>query len=69
MRESDNGNSKYGWRWLDGTEYSWSNWYHDEPEAIYRVAHMYVTGTWWSDSIVDVYRYICKQKEIPSIYQ
>ena len=50
MKDGGDMTSREGWRWLDGTEYSWQNWDSGEPNGqpsgASGEARMVNTGEW-----------------------
>ena len=64
VKESGNLQSQYGWRWLDGTRYSWRDWYNDDqPDGDYGVAYMYTTIGWGDHRRGYESRFICTKKK------
>ena len=57
--------SREGWRWLDGTEYDWQNWYPDEPNNIPSggtgEVRMINNGEWRDYPKSAEFRYICER--------
>ena len=68
MKESGSLDIQSGWRWLDGTVYSWMNWHNSEPDGDHGVTAMQRSGSWWGHDRTNSYRYICMERQIPGIH-
>ena len=71
VKDEGNLTSREGWRWLDGTEYDWQNWYPDEPNnspsggtGEVRVIH---TGEWRDYIKSAEFKYICERAKSKTI--
>ena len=55
-----------GWRWLDGSEYDWQNWYSGgEPGQYDTVVRMLHTGEWKHNQKTNAFNYICRKDTLP----